>query len=76
MNHSRESWVDVLRFPLIVGVILIHGYEPAKAMDGKTYSLQGHSEVANEIMFFISQVLAHLSVPLFFLFADYFFIEK
>lgn len=76
MSKERESWIDILRFPLIVGVILIHGYDPIRGIDGNIYSLQGISAFADGIMFFFSQVLTRLSVPLFFLFAGYFFLKK
>lgn len=70
---AREEWPDLLRLPLMLGVLLIHAYDP---VNGGTLSLQGHDRVADTVMYLISQILARVSVPIFFYFSGFFFFRQ
>jgi hypothetical protein len=70
---QREEWPDLLRLPLMLGVLLIHAYDP---LNGGALSLQGHDRVADMVMYLISQILARVSVPIFFYFSGFFFFRQ
>lgn len=70
---QREEWPDLLRLPLMIGVLLIHAYDP---LNGGALSLQGHDGVADMVMYLISQILARVSVPIFFYFSGFFFFRQ
>jgi fucose 4-O-acetylase-like acetyltransferase len=70
---QREEWPDLLRLPLMLGVLLIHAYEP---VNGGALSLQGHDRIADTVMYLISQILARISVPIFFYFSGFFFFRQ
>lgn len=77
MNKAAEKfdWIEVIRFPLMIGVVLIHTSDPIKGLGGTMVSLQGRNNLADEVMYLLSQILARLSVPAFFVFAGFFFIK-
>lgn len=68
-NDSKilSSAIEVLRFPLAVGVIFIH-MEPSvvNLVDAK-YSLLSHEGLFNLLGITLSHVLTHIAVPCFFL---------
>jgi hypothetical protein len=72
-NAQREDWPDLLRLPLMLGVVLIHAYDP---LSGGALSLQGHDHIADQVMYFFSQILGRLSVPIFFYFSGFFFYRQ
>ncbi|MDC6166638.1 acyltransferase family protein [Paucibacter sp. XJ19-41] len=75
-DRGRDfEWIEILRYPLMVGVVLVHAYDPVNRYGGGLSSLQGRSEVSDAVMYFISQVVSRLSVPAFFVFAGYFFVR-
>ncbi|MYM36492.1 acyltransferase family protein [Duganella sp. FT94W] len=76
LNKTREEWPDLLRLPLMLGVVMIHTYYPVNAFGNGFVSLQGRDGTADAIMFFISQVIGRLSVPVFFYFSGYFYYRQ
>lgn len=78
MNQAKAKleWIECLRYPLMVGVVFIHAYDPVKGYGGTLVSLQGRDAAADVVMYFISQVFARLSVPAFFIFAGFFFFRS
>lgn len=72
---SREASLrlDVLRFPLIVGVVFIHNYEVAVAFqDGQIGALTANG-IVDFVRNLVSQGFARIAVPLFFLVSGYLF---
>jgi len=73
INSDTSSRIEILRFPLIVGVVFIHNFSTTIFM---TYGPVGvtHSRVWSDfIRFFVSQGVARVSVPLFFMISGYLF---
>ncbi len=74
MPNSRRIYdpviatIDALRFPLIVGVVFIHGVLP-----NVSYSLGGEYPIYSICSKFFSGVVAEICVPLFFLFSGFMF---
>lgn len=63
----------LLNFPLIVGVVYIHAYGSTIDHAGKTFGPEQLSAFTDFIRILISQGLARLAVPMFFLMSGYFF---
>ena len=73
-NEDRtSSRIEILRFPLIVGVVFIHNYATA------VNQLEGPTGIMNDpawvqfIRLFVSEGLATIAVPLFFVISGYLF---
>ena len=71
--RARLVWVERLRLPLMIGVVLIHAYDPVRATHGELISLQGRAGFSDFVMFLLSQVIGRLSVPMFFAMSGFFF---
>jgi len=65
--------LDLLRFPLIVGVVFIHAYETSVGFAGGAIGSSQGSPVGDFIRNLISQGLARVAVPLFFLISGFLF---
>lgn len=74
-NPKRFEWIEDVRLPLMIGVVLIHTYDPVRVAGGAVVSLQGFSFATDYILFFFSQVLSRLSVPVFFVISGLLFVE-
>ena len=70
--RARLVWVERLRLPLMIGVVLIHAYDPVRATHGELISLQGRAGFSDFVMFLLSQVIGRLSVPMFFAMSGFF----
>lgn len=76
MNDSLLSkTISYLRFPLIVGVVFIHSSFPVVNVYGTVYRFN-QWPLVNFTMNFFSNVLASISVPLFFFFSGFLFFYK
>lgn len=75
-NRELIDWVEILRMPLIISVVLIHTYDPVRSAAGELISLQGRDNTTDFITFLFSNVLCRLAVPLFFIFSGYFFVAS
>ncbi|WP_229570861.1 MULTISPECIES: hypothetical protein [Bacteroidaceae] len=64
-NILQSRVIDVLRFPMIVGVVLWHSFfEGIMGLDIPDSGIP----IYHTTSFFISRILASVAVPLFFLF--------
>jgi surface polysaccharide O-acyltransferase-like enzyme len=63
----------LLNFPLIIGVVYIHAYSATIDHDGVSLGPEHLNYLTDFIRIFISQGLARIAVPLFFLMSGYFF---
>src|ERR1035438_3657752 len=72
-NDEVSSRIEILRFPLIVGVVFIHNYPTSVHMDHGSIGVTHASALVEFVRFFISQGVAIIAVPLFFLMSGYLF---
>lgn len=76
-NSALQSrTIAFLRFPLIVGVVLIHTYFKEVVIDGKDLMEGGNFPIYSNIAYYLSQVLASIAVPLFFFISGYLFFYR
>lgn len=68
-QHPFEQVISLLRFPMMVGIVIIHCFI-AKAAD---YPV---STVAYDTMYFLSQIFCRIFVPMFFLISGYLFFYR
>lgn len=75
INSESSLRLDLIRFPLIVGVIFIHTYSIAVGFNGGTTSigLNNNGFISFFIRNLISQEIALIAVPIFFLISSYLF---
>ncbi|MEG1660078.1 MAG: acyltransferase family protein [Bacteroides sp.] len=75
-DELQSKTIDWLRFPLIIGVLLIHSYKPAINDGGR---IMGNEQVVYPVFQFFrnlsSEVVGRLSVPMFFLIAGFLFFQ-
>jgi peptidoglycan/LPS O-acetylase OafA/YrhL len=73
-NELLSETIDFLRFPLVVGVVLIHS-DPS--IDVVAEGVKSGSEIDyllySRLVFLFSRIIAHLAVPLFFFFSGFLF---
>lgn len=70
LSDSTSQKISLLRFPLIAGVVFIHNYKFTIDDHGWTGAL------ANFIRSFVSNGIARISVPMFFLISGYLFFQS
>ena len=80
-NEQLQSKViSFLRFPLIVGVILIHTQineiDGVYGDMGAPYLFNGAYPLYESILYLFAQILARIAVPLFFLFSGFLFFYR
>lgn len=75
MTLDRESSkrLNLIRFPLIVGVIFIHAYATTVGMAGGEIGAQQYGQLNELVRDFISEGLARVSVPLFYFMSGFLF---
>lgn len=73
MDAESSQRLNMLRFPLIVGVVFVHAYGTDLGFAGGTLGVGETDAVTHFIRNFISQGVARTAVPLFFLMSGYFF---
>lgn len=75
-EELQSKTIDFLRFPLIVGVVLIHAHITGMTIKGNDV-LRGNSfPVCDTISYFFSEVVARMAVPLFFFISGFLFFYK
>ena len=76
MSLDKESSIRLqsLRFPLIVGVVYIHAYGTSVAYGSSSIIVSSPTPITEFTGLLISQGVARLSVPLYFLMCGYFFL--
>lgn len=72
-NDNISSRIETLRFPLIVGVVFIHNYVSKITLAQGSIGIAHSSAWADFVRFFVSQGIARVAVPLFFLISGYLF---
>lgn len=71
MKELELRVFNFLRFPLILGVLFIHNY--GNIILNSYEEISGLAYLSELLKVLISQVLARLSVPIFFLMSGYLF---
>ena len=69
-NELLSKTISFLRLPLIIGVVLIH------SRVGTSYIAEGSFPIYNTVSHIISNILARVAVPCFFIFSGYFFFRN
>ncbi len=75
-DELQSKTIAFLRFPLIVGVVLIHCYYKELPIGGVKIPVMDEYPIYKLIADLFSQVLARTAVPLFFLISGYLFFYK
>ena len=75
MRISKElsERINLLRFPLIVGVVFIHAYSPTVSFADASVGLQEPGLLAVFLRDYSSEVIARISVPLFYIISGFLF---
>jgi fucose 4-O-acetylase-like acetyltransferase len=72
-DNKTSARIDILRFPLIVGVVFIHNYTTTVGLAQGSIGITQNSAWVDFVRYFISQGVARVAVPLFFLMSGYLF---
>jgi surface polysaccharide O-acyltransferase-like enzyme len=72
-NDEISSRIEILRFPLIIGVVFIHTYGMSVHIGHGSIGATHASAWVEFVRVFISQGVARIAVPLFFLSSGYLF---
>lgn len=75
-NELQSKMIALLRFPLIVGVVLIHTYFKKVSIGGIDMMENAYFPIYENIAYYLSQIIARTAVPLFFFFSGYLFFCK
>ena len=76
IDKDTSERLNLLRFPLIVGVVFIHAYGTDVSFSNESIGVAQCSWFSNFIRELVSQGFARIAVPLFFLMSGYlFFLE-
>ncbi len=73
LDKESSERLDLLRFPLIVAVVFVHGYGSTVGFSTKNIGLSAPHWLSDFIRDIISQGIARVAVPLFFLLSGYLF---
>lgn len=73
ISSEASLRLNILRFPLIVGVVFIHNYDLSVVFQGGQVGAESSSALVEFVRNLISQSIARVAVPLFFLMAGYLF---
>ncbi|EKD33760.1 MAG: hypothetical protein ACD_75C02603G0003 [uncultured bacterium] len=74
IDHESSIRLRLLNFPLIVGVVYIHAFTTTILFAGTTLGTEQLDSLTDFVRILISQGIARLAVPLFFLVAGYLFL--
>ena len=72
-NDRTSSRIEILRFPLIVGVVFIHNYATAVIQREGPVGATNDGAWVQFLRLFVSEGLARIAVPLFFAISGYLF---
>jgi surface polysaccharide O-acyltransferase-like enzyme len=73
MDKELSRRLNILRFPLIVGIVFIHNYGTSVGLAGEQIRVTNHSYLIYFLENIISMGIARTAVPLFFLMSGYLF---
>ena len=76
LDSESSLRLNLLRFPLIIGVVFMHAYESTAVFAGNEIGVSQPNFFATFVRNFISQGVARTAVPLFFLMAGYLFFAR
>ncbi|HBG18662.1 MAG TPA: hypothetical protein DDY32_05145 [Desulfobulbaceae bacterium] len=75
LDYESSVRLRLLNFPLIIGVVYIHAYGTSISFAGRTLGVEQLDYLTDFVRILISQGIARMSVPLFFLISGYLFIS-
>lgn len=75
-EELQSKTIRFLRFPLIVGIVMIHSHYTELIIDGKDWMKEVNLPVYHLISYFFSEILARVAVPLFFFLSGFLFFYK
>lgn len=73
LDRESSLRLNLLRFPLIVGVVFTHAYASTMNFAGGEIGTTQPNFIADFVRYFISQCVARIAVPLFFIMSGYLF---
>jgi len=73
VDRQSSERIDLLRFLLIVGVVFVHAHATGADFQDSDVAAQDVGDVVFWVQNYISQVVARISVPLFYLMSGYLF---
>lgn len=76
LNNESSLRLNLLRFPLIIGVVFIHAYGTTIDIAGGSIGTHDNSFISDLVRNLISNGIARIAVPMFFLMSGYFFFIK
>ncbi len=76
MEPDTSARITLLRFPLVVGIVFIHAYGSNVGLTGGQVGMSQLVGPALLVQEYFSQILARISVPLFFLMSGFLFFES
>lgn len=76
INSTQSKAITQLRFPLIVGVVLIHSHFSEIVINGTNIINGLNTPLYENISFFFSDILARASVPLFYIISGFLFFHN
>ncbi|MBQ4279397.1 MAG: acyltransferase [Rikenellaceae bacterium] len=75
-SELQSKTIDFLRFPLIVGVVLIHSQLSGTSIQGQQMMADGDFPLYSEVSYLCSNIIARIAVPLFFFFSGFLFFYR
>ena len=73
IDRKTSSRIEILRFPLIVGIVFIHNYDTTVSIGHGYIGALQSSDYVDFVRAFISHGIAQAAVPLFFVISGYLF---
>ncbi len=73
LDRDSSLRLDLLRFPLIVGIVFLHTFGIRIGFSGGKPGISHQFFIADFIIHFVSQGIARVAVPVFFLMSGYLF---
>lgn len=74
-ENLQSQTISFLRFPLIVGVVLIYSYFSEVVINGVDLMKNGIFPIYSTVSFLFSQIISRIAVPLFFISGFLFFFK-
>lgn len=75
-EELQSQTISFLRFPLIVGVVMIHSYFSEVVINGVDLVKNGFFPIYSTVSFLFSQIVSRVAVPLFFFISRFLFFFK
>lgn len=75
ITNLQSKTISLLRFPLIIGVVLIHSRYKEVSVDSEMRAVEDIFPVYELLSYLISEIFARAAVPVFFFFSGFLFFE-